>query len=85
MVMLIVAGHGFAGDVFVKAHEFAALREERELLAAEVERLRAKLAVESATRRELERQAAEQNAQVAELGSQVEFLKARRAPGKNVE
>jgi phage shock protein A len=61
------------------------LREERGLLAAEVERLRTELAVESATRIELERQAAELNAQLAELNGQVKFLMARRAPGKSAE
>jgi len=58
------------------------LREDRELLAAEVERLKMKLAVESATRLELEQQAAELNARVAELNGQVKFLMIRRAPDK---
>jgi phage shock protein A len=61
------------------------LRQERELLAADVERLRTELALESATGDELERHAAELNARVAELNGQVEFLKARRAPGKSAD
>ena len=85
LLVLIAGGYGFAGDFYVTARELAALREERELLAAEVERLRTAMAVESATRRELERHAAELNAQVAELHGQVEFLRARRAPGKSAE
>lgn len=52
------------------------------MLAADVERLRTELALESATGDELERHAAELNARVAELNGQVEFLKARRAPAK---
>lgn len=75
-----MAGHGFAGEVFVKARDLAALREERNLLSAEVERLRTELAVESATRLELEHNAADLNAQVAELNGQVEFLRARKSP-----
>jgi chromosome segregation ATPase len=71
--------------LYATARDLAALREERESLAAEVERLRTELAVESATRLELERQAAELNAQVAELNGQVKFLTARRAPGKSAE
>jgi uncharacterized small protein (DUF1192 family) len=55
------------------------------LLAAEFERLKTELALQSATRRELERHAAELNARVAELNGQVEFLRARRTPGKSVE
>lgn len=55
------------------------------MLAADVERLRTELALETATRDELERHAAELNARVAELDGQVAFLKDRRAPGKNAE
>lgn len=79
LLLVIATGHGFAGEVFVKARDLAALREERNLLSAEVERLRTELAVESATRRELERNAADLSAQVAELNGQVEFLRARKA------
>ncbi len=85
MLLLVAGGHGFAGKLYVTARDLAALREERELLAAEVERLQAELAVEGATRLELERQAAELNAQVAELNGQVKFLMTRRAPGKSAE
>jgi phage shock protein A len=85
LLLLVAGGYGFAGDLFVKARDLAALREERELLAAEVERLQTELAMERATRLELERQAAELNAQVAELNGQVKFLMARRASGKSAE
>jgi len=85
LLLLVAGGYGFAGDLYVTARDLAALREERELLAAEVERLQTELAVGSATRLELERQAAELNAQVAELNGQVKFLMARRAPGKSAE
>jgi hypothetical protein len=71
--------------LFARAQHYAALREERNLLAAEVERLKMKLAVESATRLELEQQAVELNAKVAELNGQVKFLMARRPPHKIVE
>jgi chromosome segregation ATPase len=81
-VLLIAGGYGFAGDFYKSARELATLREQRELLTAEVERLRTAMAVESATRRELELHAAELNAQVAELNGQVKFLQARRLPGK---
>ena len=84
-MLLIAAGHSFAGDLYLSAREIAALRQEREMLAADVERLRTELALESATGDELERHAAELNARVAELNGQVEFLKARRAPGKSAE
>lgn len=80
LLLAVAAGHGFAGEVFVKARDLAALREERDLLSAEVERLRTELAVVNATRHELERNAADLNAQVAELNGQVEFLRARKVP-----
>lgn len=85
LLLLVAAGYGFAGDLYVTARDLTALRKERQSLAAEVERLRTELAVVSATRGELERHAAELNAQVAELHGQVEFLRARRAPGKSAE
>ena len=85
LLLLVAGGYGFAGDLYVTARDLAALREERELLAAEVERLQTELAVGSATRLELERQAAELNVQVAELNGQVKFLMARRAPGQSAE
>ncbi len=82
MLLLVAGGYGFASDFYASARDLAALREDRELLAAEVERLKMKLAVESATRLELEQQAAELNARVAELNGQVKFLMVRRAPDK---
>jgi phage shock protein A len=85
LLLLVAGGYGFAGDLFVEARDVAALREERESLAAEVERLTMKLAVESATRLQLEKQSAELNAQVAELNGQVKFLMVRKAPDKIVE
>lgn len=85
LLLVVAAGHGFAGDLYLSARDLAALRQERELLAADVERLRTELALENATREELERHAAELNARVAELNGQVEFLKVRKAPGKNAE
>lgn len=75
-----MAGYGYFGDLFMKARDVAALREQRESLVAEVERLETQLALESATRQELERHAAELNAQVAKLDGQVKFLKSRKAP-----
>ena len=80
-----MAGHGFTGDLFATPRDLAALREERDLLAAEIERLRTELAVETATRGELERHAAELNARVTELHREVEFLMARTAPGLSAE
>lgn len=85
LVALIAAAHGFAGDLFTSAREVAALRAERDQLSTEVARLRTELAMESATRRELERTATDLNAQVAELNAQVQFLKARRAPGQSAD
>ena len=85
LLLVVLAGHGFAGDFYVAVRDVAALREERAMLASEVERLRTELAVESATRRELERHAAESNARVAELDGQVQFLRALRTPGKRAE
>lgn len=81
LLLVVAAGHGFAGDFYVAVRDLAALRAERASLAAEVERLRTELAVETATRRELERQAAESNARIAELDGQVQFLRALRTPG----
>ena len=80
LVLLVAAWRGLVGDLFVTSHELATARKERAVLAAEVERLRTDLAVERATRGELEQHAAELNAQVAELNRQVELLAARRRP-----
>lgn len=85
LAALIAAAHGFAGDLFTNAREVAALRAERDQLSTEVARLRTELAVESATRRELERSATDLNTEVAELNAQVQFLKARRAPGQSAD
>lgn len=85
LVLLVAAGHGFAGDLFASARDVAALRSERDFLAAEVERLRTELALESAKRGELERHAVDLNAKVAELSGQVEFLKARRVSAKSAD
>jgi phage shock protein A len=85
LLLLIAGGYGFTRDLYLTARDLVALREDRELLAAEVERLQTELAVESATRLELERQAAELNTKVAELNGQVQFLRARRAPSKSAE
>lgn len=57
------------------------LRDERDSLAVRIERLQTEVALERATRRELEQQAAVLNAEVAELEGQVEFLKTRRSGG----
>lgn len=81
----VAAGHGFVGDLFMKARDLSALRQERASLAADVERLRTELALEHAKRVEVERHAADLNAQVAELSSQVEFLKARRPLAKSAD
>jgi len=85
LLLLVAGGYRFAGDFYASARDLGALREERELLAAEVERLKMKLAVESATRLELEQQAADLNARVAELNGQVKFLMNRRAADKIAE
>lgn len=72
-------------DLFTSARSVAELRAERDLLAGSVERMRTELAVESAKRLELERHAADLNAQVAELNGQVEFLRARRTIAKSAD
>jgi len=62
-----------------------ATRARQQALQAEVERLRTELAVEHATRDEVERQAARLNDQVAELSRQVQFLSARAGDGAGRE
>ena len=84
-MLLLAGGSGFASDFYVTVRDLATLRGERKSLAAEVERLQTELAMETATRLELERQAAELNTQVVELKGQMEFLRARRAPGQSAE
>ena len=78
VLLLAAAGSGPVGDMFATASELAAVREERAALVAEVERLHTRLALEGATRGELEQHSAELNAQVAELTRQVDFLTARK-------
>lgn len=85
LLVLIAGGVGLGRDLFSTARNLGSLREQRESLAAEVERLQTELAVEKATRLELERQAAELNAQVAELDGQVKFLLAGRARAKSAD
>lgn len=85
LLLLVAGGYFFAGDLYVTLRDLAMLRKERASLVAEVERLKTELAVERATRLELEQQATELNTQVAELDGQVKFLLARRAHGRGAE
>ena len=85
MLLLVAAGFAFGEDVYRTARDLASLRAERKLLAAEVERLQTELAVERASRIEIERQASELNSQVAELNGQVRFLLGRRVSGTSGE
>jgi len=66
-----------AGDLLGTARALSESRAQAAALSAEVERLDTRLAVEAATRRELEQQAAELNNRLAELTAQVEFLRSR--------
>ena len=66
-----------AGDLLGTARELSEARAQAAALSAEVERLETRLAVEAATRRELEQHAAELNNRLAELTAQVEFLRSR--------
>lgn len=75
LVAGIVAAPG--ADLLGTARELKTARERGSALAAEVERLETRLAVEAATRRELEQQAADLNHRLAELTAQVEFLRSR--------
>lgn len=75
LLLLVAAGPGLSATL----GDLAAARKEQSFLAAEVERLSTQLAVDGATRGELEQHAAELSAQVVELTRQVEFLTARRA------
>jgi len=65
------------GNLLDHARRLDEVRSREAMLAAEVQRLETRLAVEAATRRELEQQAAELNTHVAELAAQVEFLRSR--------
>lgn len=78
VLLLLMAGRGFFSDLFVTAADLAAARAEQTLLAAEVERLHTRLAVEGTTRGELEQHAAALTTQVEELSRQLEFLTARK-------
>jgi cell division protein FtsB len=78
LCLLLVA---VAALVMGSAADGTAAQLRQQALQAEVERLRTELAVEHATRSELERQAAGLNDQVAELSRQVQFLSARGADG----
>jgi hypothetical protein len=75
VVLVIVAAP--AGDLLGSARALARAKEREVALSAEVERLETRLAVEAATRRELEQQSAALNNEVAELAAQVEFLRSR--------
>lgn len=75
LVAAILSAPG--ADLFGTARELRAARERESALAGEVERLETRLAVEAATRRELEQQAADLNDRLAELTAQVEFLRSR--------
>jgi len=85
LLLLIAGGFGFGRDLYLTARDLVVLRAERKALAEEVERLQTELAMETATRLELERQAVELNSQVAELDGQMKFLRARRAPDNSLE
>jgi len=73
-LLFVAASRGVVADLF----DLTTARTEQALLLAETERLRSQLAVESATRRQLEQHAAELSAEVEELARQVEFLSARK-------
>lgn len=81
LVLFYGGSTGWFGDLWVTPLALHEARREQAALQAEVERLKTRLAVEGATRRELEQQANELNGKVAELNRQVEFLTGRRAPG----
>jgi len=77
VLLLVAATRGVVADLL----DLRAAREEQALAVAETERLRSQLAVEGATRRQLEQHAAELSAEGEELARQVEFLSARKASG----
>lgn len=76
-LLFVAASRGVVADLF----DLATARAEQALLVAETERLRSQLAVESATRRQVEQHAADLSAEVEELARQVEFLSARKGSG----
>jgi septal ring factor EnvC (AmiA/AmiB activator) len=77
LCLLLVTSGVVMGKALVGVADTAAGQQRQQALQAEVERLRTELAVEHATRDEVERQAAGLNDQVAELTRQVQFLAAR--------
>jgi hypothetical protein len=79
LILLVTLGRGPLADLLATSRDLAAAREAQAGLAAEVAHLRTELAVERATRGEVEQQAAVLSAQVAELAQQVEFLTVRKA------
>lgn len=81
LLLLAATGSGLFGDLLVNPLDLAAARKQQAVMTAEVERLRTQLAVERATRADLEQNAAALNTQVVELTRQVEFLTARRPGG----
>jgi chromosome segregation ATPase len=70
------------GNALFGVTDATAARQQQQALQAELERLRTELAVEHATRNEVERQAAGLNDQVAELTGQLQFLAARGGNGE---
>lgn len=85
VLLLAAAGSGVLGELFATSFDLAAARDEKAALAAEAERLRTQLALEGATRVQLEQHVAELDAQVEELTRQVEFLTERRIAGTRAE
>lgn len=61
----------------------AAAEQESAVLRADLERTRADLVIERATREEVERQADALGQRVAELNEQIQFLASRRALARN--
>jgi len=77
VLLLVAATRGVVADLV----DLRSAREEQALAVAEAERLRSQLAVEAATRRQLEQHAAELSSEVEELARQVEFLSTRKGAG----
>ncbi|KPJ81096.1 MAG: hypothetical protein AMJ58_06230 [Gammaproteobacteria bacterium SG8_30] len=77
VLLLVAAARGVVADLL----DLEAAREDQALATAEADRLRSQLAVEAATRRQLEQHAADLGAEVEELTRQVEFLSARKGSG----
>ena len=77
VLLFVAASRGVVADLL----DLEAAREDQALATAEADRLRSQLAVEAATRRQLEQHAAGLGAEVEELTRQVEFLSARKGSG----